>query len=95
MDQTVYVIFKVQFDFALEVCFSIVRIIKFFCIVYIILEGESRKSLPVLEVTVAGFEMKTCRNAIVTASSGTISSVQTLIYTTCKYWSKTKPGSYN
>ena len=66
-----------------------------FCIVYIILEGESRKSLPVLEVTVAGFEMKTCRNAIVTASSGTISSVQTLIYTTRKYWSKTKPGSFN
>ena len=47
-----------------------------------------------LEVTVAGFEMKTCRNAIVAASSGTISSVQTLIYTTRKYWSKTQPGSY-
>ena len=24
MDETIYVIFKVQFDFALEVCFSIV-----------------------------------------------------------------------
>ena len=48
-------------------------------------EGEIRKRLPVLEVTVAGFEMKTCRNDIVTACSGTVSSIQALVYTTREY----------
>ncbi|KAJ8322321.1 hypothetical protein KUTeg_000792 [Tegillarca granosa] len=44
-------------------------------------EQEGPKS-PLIEVTVSGFEMKKCRSTLVTAYTGTISSVQAILYGT-------------
>lgn len=38
-----------------------------------------------LELTMSGFEMKSCRNDLVSACSGTISSAQVLVYSTGKF----------
>jgi hypothetical protein len=43
-------------------------------------ETDGRSKHAVLEITLSGFEMKTCRNDMVTACSATVSSLHTLLY---------------
>ena len=50
----------------------------------ILSESDSKPMHPQLEMTLSGFEMKTCKTELVTASSATLSSVHILVHRTGK-----------
>lgn len=50
-----------------------------------ITESESKVPYPQLELTLSGFEMKSCRTDLVTASSATLSSVHVLVHRSGKF----------
>ena len=53
-------------------------------ILYCVYLEAEKKPMSILELTMSGFEMKSCRNDIVTACSGTVSSAQVLVHSSGK-----------